>query len=259
MPVDADVSVVASLFAERARADMALALLGGEALTAGELARTAGLSPSAAGPHLARLVEGNALAVERQGRHRYYRLADSAVAEVLEAMLALAPTRPVSTLRDERRRSKLWAARTCYDHLAGALAVDLFDHLVDKGLLCADANTLVVPPAGTEFFADLGIEVAKLRRGRRPLARPCLDWTERRHHLAGALGAAVFELLVGNRSLERESATRAVHVTERGGTFLQEVFDVRPRPAHPITEQPARIGGASSRMQNASVGIHGTG
>jgi DNA-binding transcriptional ArsR family regulator len=236
MPVDADIAVVASLFAERPRADMALALLGGQALTAGELARTAGLSPSAASPHLARLVEGDALAVERQGRHRYYRLADSAVADVLEAMLAVAPTRPVSTLRDDRRRSRLWAARTCYDHLAGALGVDLFDRLVDKGLLDADASTVVVTLAGTEFFDHLGIEVATLSRGRRAVARPCLDWTERRHHLAGALGAALFQLLVGNRSIEREPATRAVHVTEIGSVFLNEVFDISP---HLTAEQHA--------------------
>ncbi|MHB1210467.1 MAG: ArsR/SmtB family transcription factor [Acidimicrobiales bacterium] len=238
MPVDADISVVAALFAERARADMALVLLDGRALTAGELARTAGLTAPAASPHLARLVEGGALTVQRQGRHRYYQLATPAIARVLEVLLTVAPSRPVSTLRDAQRRNVLWAARTCYDHLAGALAVDLFDRLVQTGMLVEDTNIVTVSPAGVTFIHGLGIDLEKLHLGRRPVARPCLDWTERRHHLAGALGAALLDLLMVNGTIERRQTTRAVRVTEHGSKFLDEVFDVQLR-ATPGTIQPS--------------------
>jgi DNA-binding transcriptional ArsR family regulator len=144
----ADVSVVARLLGERARADMATALLSGEALTAGELAKVANLSPSAASPHLTRLVEGGLLIVAHQGRHRYYRLADPAVAKVLEAMLTIAPGRPIANLRAEWKRNKLWAARTCYDHLAGMLGVQLYDRMIARGLLSRADGALRVTPVG---------------------------------------------------------------------------------------------------------------
>lgn len=229
MPVDADISVVAALFAERARADMALVLLDGRALTAGELARTAGLTAPAASPHLARLVEGGALTVQRQGRHRYYQLATPAIARVLEVLLTVAPSRPVSTLRDAQRRNVLWAARTCYDHLAGALGVDLFDRLVQTGMLVEETHLMAVSPVGVTFFNDLGIDVERLLLGRRPVVRPCLDWTERRHHLAGALGAALLDILMKNGTLERRQTTRAVRVTEHGNKFLGDIFGVQLR------------------------------
>ena len=229
MSVDADISVVAALFADRSRADMALSLLDGRALTASELARSAGLSPSAASPHLARLVEGGILNVQRQGRHRYYQLATPAIARVLEVLLTVAPSRPVSTLRDTQRRNVLWAARTCYDHLAGSLGVDLFDRLLQTGMLVEDTNIITVSPAGVTFFNDLGIDLEKLHLGRRPVVRPCLDWTERRHHLAGALGAALLDLLMKNGTIERRQTTRAVRVTEHGNKFLDEVFGVQLR------------------------------
>jgi len=229
MPIDADISVVAALFADRARADMALALLGGCALTAGELARTARLTAPAASPHLARLVEGGALTVQRQGRHRYYQLATPAIARVLEVLLTVAPARPVSSLSNVQHRNKLWAARTCYDHLAGALAVDIFDRLVDTEKLVSDPNTLIVSPAGVTFFNDLGIDMEKLDLGRRPVVRPCLDWTERCHHLAGALGATLLDLLMRNGTIERRQTTRAVRVTEHGNKFLGDVFGVQLR------------------------------
>lgn len=238
MPVDADISVVAALFAERSRADMALSLLDGRALTASELARAAGLSPSAASPHLARLVEGGVLNVQRQGRHRYYQLATPAIARVLEILLTVAPAQTVSSLSNVQRRNKLWAARTCYDHLAGALGVDLFDRLVRTGMLVEDTNIVTVSPAGVTFFHGFGIDVEKLHLGRRPVARPCLDWTERRHHLAGALGAALLDLLMVNGTIERRQTTRAVRVTEHGSKFLDEVFGVQLR-ATPGTIQPS--------------------
>jgi len=229
MSVDADISVVAVLFAERPRADMAVVLLDGRTLTASELARSAGLTASAASPHLARLVEGGALTVQRQGRHRCYQLATPAIAHVLEVLLTVAPSRPVSTLRNAQRRSALWTARTCYDHLAGALAVDLFDRFVDTGMLVDDTNTLVVSPSGFTFFTDLRVDLKSLDRGRRPMVRACLDWTERRHHLAGALGAALLALLMENGSLERRPTTRAVRVTEHGDKFLDEIFGIQLR------------------------------
>lgn len=229
MSAEADISAIATLFAERVRADMALALLGERALTAGEMARAAGASASAASPHLARLVEGGVVIVERRGRHRYYRLADPAIAHLLEVMLTMAPSRPISTLTDAQRREKLWVARTCYDHLAGCLGVDLFDSIIAMDLMRLNGGELTPSPGGIELFASFGLDVDGLQGARRPFALPCLDWTERRHHLAGALGAALLRTLLENGSLRRSSTSRAVQVTESGTTFLNEVFGVRLR------------------------------
>jgi DNA-binding transcriptional ArsR family regulator len=205
---------------------MATALLSGEALTAGELAKVANLSPSAASPHLTRLVEGGLLIVAHQGRHRYYRLADPAVAKVLEAMLTIAPGRPIANLRAEWKRNKLWAARTCYDHLAGMLGVQLYDRMIARGLLSRADGALRVTPVGGAFFAAMGIDTEALSRGRRPLLRECLDWTERRHHLAGALGAALLDHLVGNGSLQHDSSSRAIRVSAKGMSYLRDQFGV---------------------------------
>lgn len=227
---------LARLLADTARADMAVSLLGGQALTAGELSRLGGLSPSAASPHLARLVEGNLLTVERQGRHRYYRLAGPAVAAALEAMLAATPSRPVTGLRTVARHARLRRARTCYDHLAGEIAVELFDRLVDHGLLrSGEGSLLEVTEAGRDGFAAMGVSFDSLAAGRRPLARSCLDWTERRHHLAGALGAALLQHLLASGTVAKTGDGRALRVAEEGADHLGRLF--RPPPTRPAAVQ----------------------
>jgi DNA-binding transcriptional ArsR family regulator len=207
----------ASLIGEPTRAAILLALVDGRALPAGELARAAGLSAPATSLHLAKLVGGGLLALRREGRHRYYRLASADVAHALEALGAIATARPParSVLPG---RARLRAARACYDHLAGAVAVALAESLEREHVLrAADDRTYEVTREGARWFAAaLRIDVGELARGRRALARRCLDWTERRPHLAGALGAALLDRLVERRWVARTSGSRALRITALG-------------------------------------------
>jgi DNA-binding transcriptional ArsR family regulator len=208
---------VASLVGEPTRAAILLALLDGRALSAGELARAAKLSAPATSLHLAKLTHGRLLIVQKQGRHRYYRLANADVAHVLEALGTVAtaprPARPVS-----QPRSVLRAARTCYDHLAGSLSVELAALLErDRILDSSSVGVFDVSHHGARWFADvMQIDVSELAQARRPLARKCLDWTERRPHVGGALGAAVLECLFARHWVARVSGCRALRITTRG-------------------------------------------
>lgn len=202
---------VAALIGEPTRAAMLLALFHGEALPASELARVADLSAPATSIHLAKLAAGGLVAVRKEGRHRYYRLASSDVAHALEALGVVATAPPkVRVLTAEQ--AALRAARTCYDHLAGVAAVALAEAFERKRVLdVVDDATYEVTSYGTRWFVEhLEIDIAELARSRRLLARRCLDWTERRPHLAGALGAAVLKRLVERRWATRLKGTRAV-------------------------------------------------
>ena len=206
----------AALLADRTRAAFCLALLDGRAWTAGELARTGGVARSTASEHLDRLVADGLLVEERQGRHRYVRLADHEVAELVEHLSARAPqpvARPAS-LGDATKRAALARGRTCYDHLAGALGVGVTDAMLDRGLL----DSWSVTAAGRAWLTDLGVEVPDGRR--RPLVRSCLDWTERRQHLAGAVGAALCRRCFDAGWVERIGTGRAVRLTPPGRDVL---------------------------------------
>jgi DNA-binding transcriptional ArsR family regulator len=212
---------LAALMGEPTRAAMLLALMGGEALPASELARVAKLSAAATSLHLAKLVRGNLLAVRREGRHRYYRLAHPDVARALEGLGLLAGARaPLPALSPERAAMR--AARTCYDHLAGVLAVALVDELEHARVLVPlDDYAFEVTVEGRRWFASkLDIDVSTLADGRRAFARRCLDWTERRPHIAGALGAAVLTHCLERRWLLRVRGSRALRVTTRGEAAL---------------------------------------
>jgi DNA-binding transcriptional ArsR family regulator len=210
---DADISAPASLIGDPTRATFLLALSDGKSLPASELAQRAHVTPSTASIQLAKLVEGGFLSTERNGRHRYYALADPEVAAVIEALAVIAPRQAASSLRQARAGSELQAARTCYDHLAGALGVALLQALRRDRLLTLD---LEVTKRGARRFAELGIEVERLSARRRPLTRSCLDWTERRHHLAGALGATLTTRFFELGWIERLPSSRAVRVTTQG-------------------------------------------
>jgi DNA-binding transcriptional ArsR family regulator len=184
------IAQVAALIGDPGRANMLIALLDGHALTASELALAAGVAAPTASGHLAKLIDARLLAVESQGRHRYFRLADPHVAEVLEGLMGLAQRTGAVHRRPGPREPALRAARVCYDHLAGARAVVLAQSLEARGLISWEP-TAHVTAAGRDLFAGLGVDLAALERGRRPLCRACLDWSERRAHLAGALGAAI--------------------------------------------------------------------
>jgi DNA-binding transcriptional ArsR family regulator len=215
--MDADVASVAALLADPARARMLDTLLAGQALPAGELARHAGVSPQTASAHLRRLLDGRLLAVEAQGRHRYYRLAGPVVAEALEALALIAPPLPVRSLRQSQRAEALRFARSCYDHLAGAVGVALADSLLRSGALRpAAGRDYEVTPEGERLLGGLGVDVDGLRRQRRALVRDCLDWTERTPHLAGALGAALLERLLGLGWVVRGRVPRGLVLTDAG-------------------------------------------
>ncbi len=212
-------ATLAGALADRTRASFCLAMLDGRAWTAGELARHAQVARSTATEHLDRLAAVGLIAEERQGRHRYVRLADAEAAELVEHLSARAPhPAPVHTLRAATARGALARARTCYDHLAGALGVGVTDAMIERGLL--DGEGWAITPSGLSWFADLGVDVERARSSRRPFARRCLDWTERRPHLAGRSGAALCERFFDQRWLERIGSGRAVRLTSSGHRAL---------------------------------------
>jgi DNA-binding transcriptional ArsR family regulator len=228
----------ASLLADRSRVAMCLALLDGRPWTAGELGSQAGVARSTATEHLNLLVEAGLLAEERQGRHRYVRLANPEVAQLVEDLAAAVgqAERPQS-LRAVRASDRLAAARTCYDHLAGGLGVALFDGLVAAGFVDV-ADGLVLTAAGRTWFCDLAGAAAVEPPRSRPLLRTCLDWTERRPHLGGALGAALCHQLVERRWIARASEHRAVTITTAGSRALADLLDIQV----PVTApQPIRV------------------
>lgn len=228
MPGDADVAAVAALIGDQARAAMLLALLGGTALPASELATAAGVSRSTASFHLDKLRAGGLVVLDTQnGRHRYYRLVGADVAEAVEALQRLAPAQPVRSLRTARAGDRLRTARFCYDHLAGRLAIQLVDALTGAGTLAYGGDDFAVTDHGKARFADLGIDVAGLRRARRSFARGCLDWTERRHHVAGALGAAIAHCLIDLGWIRQTPGSRAVRVTPDGQHGLATAFGIQ--------------------------------
>jgi DNA-binding transcriptional ArsR family regulator len=216
-----NVARVASLLGDPSRARMLAALMGGRALTATELALAADVAPSTASSHLEKLTSGGLVATARQGRHRYFRISSAEVARALEGLMALAP---------EARRAApapavdaaLRHARVCYDHLAGEAGVRLLDRMTRHRWVETVSGAIALTAGGDRWARGAGIDVDALRARRRPLCRPCLDWSERQHHLAGALGAAILERLFELRLARREPEGRAVHLTPRGLAFVDD-------------------------------------
>jgi DNA-binding transcriptional ArsR family regulator len=223
-----DIARVGALMGDPSRASMLMALMSGEALTAGELAFRAGVALPTASGHLAQLVDGGLLAVAKQGRHRYYRLAGPAVAHAVETLSDLAIQVFPSPRRVMPEDAPLRRARTCYDHLAGRLGVALADGLVRKRVLRrADAElALVRRGSGEALLTSWGIELETLEASRRPVVRTCIDWTERRPHLAGALGAAIVDRFFDAGWIRRRRDDRAVAVTPLGQRRLREELGV---------------------------------
>ena len=211
---ESDISAVGALLADPARATILLALLGGAAVPAGELARQAGVSAATASAHLARLLAAGWVGVERQGRQRHYRLTSPDVARLLEQSACLAPPRSVRSLRGQQRLAALRLARSCYDHLAGQVGVALTEALVRQGALQVGEADFVLTPRGATFLRERGVAVAGGQR--RAFARRCLDWSERRHHLAGALGASVFAHWEAQGWIVRQATSRAVSLSTSG-------------------------------------------
>ncbi|MEQ4204043.1 winged helix-turn-helix domain-containing protein [Actinopolymorpha sp. B17G11] len=225
-----DFAAVARLLANPARSAVVDALMEGRPLAAGELARLAGVRPSTVSEHLAALVDGGLLAVVNAGRHRYFQLAGAHVAEALEALALICPTTPVKSLRQANGSRAFRTARSCYDHLAGALGVAVLERMVGRewlvpGLQGSGAG-YEVGPDGDAAFARLGVDVQACRNARRQFARPCLDWTQRRSHLAGALGAAVLAALLDCGWVRRTTAGRGLLITPGGVAGVREMFAI---------------------------------
>ncbi len=226
---DTDISQAAALFGDPARARMLLALMGGYARPASELARLAHIAPQTASAHLAKLQQGGLITVQRRGRWRYYRLAGPEVAGVIEALQNLCGSgKQAEELHlDSQSNDGLKMCRTCYDHLAGCVAVSLADALLGREHLKLAGEIYHLTASGTAVLEQFGIDTAKLDKKRRRLARPCPDWTERRPHIGGALGSALLQELLSRKWLVKLEQTRALHLTPNGLAGLQSVFGVR--------------------------------
>jgi len=238
---EADLAAVGALLADRTRAVILMTLLGGGLSSASALAARAGVSRSLASHHLRTLVDGGLIVVEVRGRQRDYRLASQSIADGLEALIPLAPTAPVSSLRGAKERDRLREARMCYDHLAGAAGVALVDGLVNHGLLSRCGEDFAVTEHGRRAFVELDIDVDALDRRPRPLTRGCRDWSEGREHLAGSLGAAFTAELLKRDWLRAGEVTRAVKVTDDGARELGLRFGIELRTEHSHGPSPTKI------------------
>lgn len=216
------IASIASLIGDPGRANMLTALMDGRALTASELGGAAGVTLQTASGHLSRLVDSGLLAVRKQGRHRYFRLSGPDVAEALEALMGLAQRTGAVRVRTGPRDAALREARICYDHLAGERGVALLEAL-RRNRLVEGEQDIGLTGAGQAFFTGLGVDLGRLRKGRRPMCRLCLDWSERRAHLGGALGAALLDLMTDRRWLRREEG-RVLRFTPAGAREFRKAF-----------------------------------
>lgn len=230
----ASLAGIAALIGDPARAAMLVTLMDGRALTAGELGVAAGVTPPTASGHLGRMLEAGLLALERQGRYRYYRIASASVAGLIESMMSLSGElgaaagrcKPVSTGPRDRA---LRRARLCYDHLAGEIAVIIADRMIERGQLDFGQDGGAVTGEGLDFLASLDIELhpgAPARSGRTAFCRPCLDWSERRPHVAGVVGRALYEGFVRHGWARRPGEGRTVSITSLGMVELRRHFNL---------------------------------
>jgi len=228
MDPDADLASVAALMADKHRAQMLLTLLGGTPMSGSALAEAAGISRSLASAQLKKLVAGGLVRAQPSGRQQLYSIASEPVADALEVLILLAPATKVRSLGDASRARSLRWARMCYDHLAGAVGVSVTEALIDRGLVTAVERAgevggmFALAPGGASEVGRFGIEVDRLERRTRPLLRPCLDWSERRYHLAGSLGTALTRSMIERRWITTREASRIVVVTEAGEAGLRD-------------------------------------
>ncbi|MEN3929673.1 helix-turn-helix transcriptional regulator [Microvirga sp. W0021] len=216
------IATVAALIGDPARANILSALMDGRALTVSELANVAGVTIQTASGHLSRLADANLLAAEKQGRHRYYRLAGEEIAIVLEALLDLAQKTGATRVRTGPKDTALRKARICYDHLAGEYGVTMLRSIAKQGFIAA-GDRITLTDQGRVFFDDFGIDIVTLEQSRRPLCLHCLDWSERRHHLGGALGAAIMGKMLDQQWIRRGEG-RTITFTPKGLEQFKKYF-----------------------------------
>jgi DNA-binding transcriptional ArsR family regulator len=224
MKLGPDIARIAALLGDPARANMMTALLGGQALTAGELAREAGVTPQTASSHLAKLQAGGLVVARRQGRHGYFSLASDDVAGVLEKLMGLAVRAGLERTRTGPKEPALRQARVCYDHLAGDMGVALLDAMVADGRIEDRDGALALTERGETFAGEFGVDLAALRGARRPVCKACLDWSVRRSHLAGGLGAALLSRIYDLGWARRVEGARVVSFTPQGLAGFARAF-----------------------------------
>ena len=226
MSINPNMAEVASLLSETSRATILASLMDGRFHTASELAYMAAIKPQTASFHLTKLVDGKLVSVEKQGRHRYFRLANEEIAQFIESFLAISPLPEVRSLKQSSQMKLLQEARTCYDHLAGKLGVALTDSMLKSGYLEKVEKEFVLTPLGEQFFTDFGIDLKVLKKKRRSFSNVCLDWSERRHHLAGALGHGLLTHFLDLGWITRVPSIRAIKITEIGKDGFKRVFHI---------------------------------
>ena len=219
-----NIARVAALIGDPARANMLTALMSGKALTATELAAEAGVTLQTASGHLAKLLDGQLVQVRRQGRHKYFALAHADVGATLEALMGLAAGQGSLRTRTGPKNAQLRQARVCYNHLAGQMGVQMFQSMLARDLLREDGEALGLTPQGEAFVTGFGVDLDGLSAGRAPLCRSCLDWSERRTHLAGSLGRAMLSEMEKLRWLRRDKDSRALIFSPRGMQAFKEAF-----------------------------------
>ena len=227
MDATPDIATIANLIGDRARATILMSLMDGRALTATELARAARVTKQTGSSHLSKLVNARLVTVESVGRHRYFHLADHDVGTVIEDLVGLADRVGAIRVESGPLDPALRKARVCYDHLAGDFGVLVFDSLKQRGLVRTAGKKVMLTEEGERFCRDLGIDTAALKRGRRPLCLACLDWSARRHHLAGALGAALLNRFFALGWARLQIRTRVVSFTAAGERSLRARFNLR--------------------------------
>lgn len=219
-----DIALIGSLIGDPARANILTALMSGRALTASELASEAGITSQTASSHLGKLEQGGLIVQRKQGRHRYFNLADDDVGDVLESLMGLAARRGHMRVRTGPKDPALRAARVCYNHLAGARGVQMFEAVKQRRLMIEHDDDLILTKNGETFFDGLGIDIGLLHRSRRPVCKACLDWSERRSHLAGGLGSAVLKRMYDLEWAKRERSSRAITFTTKGQCEFNRLF-----------------------------------
>lgn len=219
-----DIALLGAMIGDPARANMLIALMSGKALTATELASEAGITVQTASSHLSKLEGAGLLQQRKQGRHRYFTLADEDVAEVLESLMGLAARRGLMRTRTGPKDPALRHARVCYNHLAGDLGVQLFDSLQQRDLLVGSESDFTLTDAGRAFLDEMGIDVSALERERRPVCKSCLDWSERRTHMAGALGTAMLTRFMELGWADRVPKSRVISFSAKGQKAFEKHF-----------------------------------
>jgi DNA-binding transcriptional ArsR family regulator len=217
---------IAALIGDPTRAVIMWTLLDGKAFTATELAIIANTSPQNISMHLAKLVQADLLCVEKQGRHKYYRFSNKEIAYAIEAMANLIPHSAIPKKNSAEKHSPIKHCRTCYDHLAGKIGVAVTDSLLEQKIIIDNNNAFEISLKGEKWFSDFGINVDEVKKQRRLFLKPCLDWSERRNHIAGSLATSIFDKMVSNDWLRKTNHSRAIIITGKGEKELYEYFKI---------------------------------